>query len=56
MTLQSQFVKQVDEIIHATNQKEILNWLRDETMYLVLLVRVDAQERRAAYESKTGNQ
>ncbi|MDD5343109.1 MAG: hypothetical protein PHW12_01670 [Smithella sp.] len=52
IVLQAQFNKDVLSIVDSGQDEEILNWLRTETTYLVMLVRVANQERKEAYEEK----
>lgn len=47
--LQSQYSKDMLSIVNCGQDDEILNWMRTETTYLVLLVRIQNQERKEAY-------
>ncbi len=42
----------VEEILNSGNDKALLKLFRDETTYLVLMVRVRNQERREQYEQQ----
>jgi hypothetical protein len=40
-----------NEILHSSNDRAMLKMLREETTLLVLMVRVDNEEKRAEWES-----
>ena len=44
--IQAQFNKDILSVIEAGEDDEILNWLRSETTYLTMLVRLRNQERK----------
>lgn len=46
--IQSQYMKDILSIVETGCDDEILDWLRDETTYLVMLVRIRNQERKEA--------
>jgi hypothetical protein len=52
IVLQAQFQKDVLSVIECGQDEQILNWLRSETTYLVMLVRVANQERQEAYKER----
>jgi hypothetical protein len=45
---QSQYMKDILSVVDSGCDDDILNWLRDETTYLVMLVRIRNQERKEA--------
>jgi hypothetical protein len=48
--LQAQFMRSIKQVVDAACDAEILDWLRDETTYMVMLVRLMNQDRREAFE------
>ena len=46
--LQAQYMKSIMQIVDSGADADILDWLRDETTYMVMLVRMMNQERRDA--------
>ena len=42
----------MEEILRTANDRQMLKMLREETTYLVLMVRVDNEEKRAEWEAK----
>lgn len=50
--LQAQYAKDIMSIADSGDDDEILNLLRQETTYLVMVVRLRNQDRREAYEEK----
>lgn len=50
--LQAQYAKDIMSIADSGNDDEMLNLLRQETTYLVMVVRLRNQDRREAYEEK----
>ena len=48
--LEAQYMKDIKSVIDTRCDAEILNWLRDETTYMVMLVRLQNQDRKEAYE------
>lgn len=48
--LQAQYTSDIVSVINSGCDEEVLNWLRDETTYLCLLVRLMNQERKEAME------
>lgn len=50
VTLQQQYMKSIREVVDANCDSTILDWLRDETTYMVMLVRLANQDRREAFE------
>lgn len=47
--LQLQYMKPINKIISSGSDDVILDWLRDETTYLVILVRLKNQDRRETW-------
>ena len=47
---EAQFMKNIQLIVESGFDSEILNWLRDETTYMVMLCRLKNQERSEAYK------
>lgn len=52
INIQAQYQKDILSVIDSGQEEEILNWLRTETNYLVMLVRVANQERQEAYKER----
>jgi hypothetical protein len=50
--LEAQYAKNMLSIIDSKNDSVILNWLRTETTYLVMIVRLRNQERQEAFKLK----
>jgi len=48
--IQAQYMKDILSIVETGCDNEILDWLRDETTYMVMLVRLRNQERKDAFE------
>lgn len=48
--LQAQYMKDIKSVIDTGCDADILDWLRDETTYMVMLVRLMNQERKEAFE------
>lgn len=46
--IQSQYLNQINSVLQAGADRQLLTWLRDETSYLILLTRVLNQDRKAA--------
>jgi hypothetical protein len=44
--LQAQYTKDILSIIEVGEDEQVLNWLRTETTYLVMLVRLRNQDRK----------
>lgn len=49
--IQAQYIKDVMSVVNSGEDLTILDWLRDETKYLVMLVRLANQERKEFYET-----
>lgn len=47
--LQAQYTKNILSIIESGEDDQILDWLRTEATYLVMLVRVQNQERKESF-------
>lgn len=52
--IQAQYMRDILSIVETGCDDEILDWLRDETTYLVMLVRIRNQERKEA-AAEAGN-
>jgi len=50
--LEAQYAKKMQAIIDSGNDYEILNWLRDDTTYMVMIVRLMNQDRKELFNSK----
>lgn len=48
--LQAQYMADIKHVIDTKCDFDILNWLRDETTYMVMLIRLKNQERKEALE------
>ena len=48
--LMAKFLKSINEVMNSGDDKQILKWLRGETTYLVLQVRVLRQEINDSYK------
>lgn len=46
LDLQAQYVKDVKKVVDANQDEEILNWLRTESTYMMMLVRLRNQQRK----------
>jgi len=46
--IQAQYMRDILSIVESGCDEDILNWLRDETTYLIMLVRIRNQERKEA--------
>lgn len=51
--IQAQYIRQINSIVESGCDSDVLDWLRDETTYLVMQVRLMNQERKEAFEAKT---
>lgn len=49
--IQAQYAKSILSIVNSGNDTEILEWLREETTYLTLQVRLMNQQRKEDFES-----
>lgn len=47
--LQAQYTKDIISIIETNQDDQILDWLRSETTYLVMIVRLKNQDKKEAY-------
>lgn len=54
--LQSQYSADIVKVVDCGCDDDVLNWLRDDTTYLCLLVRLMNQERKEAFETGAGKQ
>lgn len=46
LDLQAQYVKDVKKVVDTNQDEEILNWLRTESTYMMMLVRLRNQQRK----------
>ena len=51
-TFELQNMKSITSIVESGLDSEILNWLRDETTYLVMLARLKNQDKKDAYKER----
>lgn len=47
--LQAQYLKSINTVISSAQDDDVLNWLRDETTYLVMITRLMNQDRKDLY-------
>jgi hypothetical protein len=50
IALEKQYLKGVNEIVGCGQDRVILNWLRDETTYLVLMARMANEQRKEEFK------
>jgi hypothetical protein len=50
LDLQEQYTKGIKSILESGRDEEILGWLRDESTYMVMIVRIRNQERKEAFK------
>lgn len=55
MNLQVQYMKEIRAVVDSGEDDTVLDWLRTETTYLVMLTRLDNQSRKELYELETEN-
>lgn len=48
--LQAQYANRMNKIVASGHDEEILNWLRRETAYMTLLVRLHNEERKEQFK------
>lgn len=48
--MQAQYMEKILSVVESGCDDDILNWLRDETTYIVMLVRLMNQDRKEAFE------
>lgn len=48
--LRTEYIPAVLAVVESGQDEQVLNWLRDETTYLALIVRLENQERREGQE------
>lgn len=58
LDLQAQYMKDIKKVIESGQDEEILNWLRTESTYMMMLVRLQNQTRKEMYkqEHETGEE
>ena len=49
LAIQAQFNKDIMEVVESDNDEIVLDWLRTETTYLVMICRLRNQERKEFY-------
>lgn len=54
--LQAQYAKDIMSVVDSGNDDEALNLLRQETTYLVMVVRLRNQDRKTAYDEQVLSQ
>jgi hypothetical protein len=52
--IQAQYNKDILSIVEAGEDDKVLNWLRSETTYLTMLVRLRNQDRKESIKLKNG--
>lgn len=52
--LQAQYNKEILSVVEAGEDERVLNWLRTETTYLTMLVRLRNQERKESIKLQNG--
>lgn len=50
--MQAQYTKDIVKIVDSNQDETVLNWLRTETTYLVMIVRLENQSRREQFKSE----
>jgi hypothetical protein len=50
--LEVQYLASINEVLSSGIDKQVLNWLRDETSYLTLLTRMINEERKKLYKEE----
>ena len=51
LNLQAQFTKDIKNVVESGQDDEILNWLRTESTYMVMLVRIANQTRKETFKN-----
>lgn len=46
LDLQAQYIKDIKKVVDSAQDEEILNWLRTESTYMMMLVRLRNQQRK----------
>lgn len=52
-TMQAQYTKSIVSVVESNQDETILNWLRSETTYLIMLVRLRNQERKETLDNSS---
>ena len=47
--VQAKHLEEVMQVIQSGQDEQILNWLREETTYLIMLTRLENQNRKEAF-------
>lgn len=55
LDLQAQYTKGIKSILESEKDEEILDWLRNESTYMMMLVRIKNQERKEAFKESQEN-
>jgi hypothetical protein len=50
--IEAQYMKRIRQVVDSGHDSEILNWLREETTYLVMITRLMNQERRDQFNEQ----
>lgn len=53
--LQAQYTNDIKFIVESAQDEQILDWLRSESTYLMMLVRIRNQDRKDAYKDSIPN-
>jgi hypothetical protein len=51
LNLQAQFIKDIKKVVDAGQDEEILDWLRSESTYMMMLVRLTNQQRKEDFKA-----
>ena len=51
LDLQAQYTKDIKSILESGKDEEILGWLRDESTYMMMLVRIKNQDRKEDFKN-----
>lgn len=46
LDLQAQYIKDIKKVVDSAQDEEVLNWLRTESTYMMMLVRLRNQQRK----------
>ncbi len=52
ITMELQYLDDIKKVIDENNDEEILGWIRNESMYMMMLVRIRNQERKELFNNK----
>lgn len=51
LNLQAQYIKDIKKVVDAGQDEEILDWLRSESTYMMMLVRLANQQRKEDFKA-----